>query len=217
MTVIAVVNRKGGVGKSSVVAHLASELIALDVPVVALDGDVEERSLSEWANDSKGLLADFVRLLPSDDDGFLEAVEEAKKLANIVLIDCPPQNSEMSLTALSLADLVIVPCGITKLERKAAGHTLELIKEIQQEMNGRPKAYLLPYRLTNSNLSKLLPERLADLGKKSGKFEVLPGIKQSAEVQNATERGLTLWEYKPSSEVRKQFKLLAEFILKRSK
>ena len=59
MAIIAVIQQKGGVGKSTITANLAGELIEKKLIVRVLDLDPQQ-SLVSWARMGGGVLSDIV-------------------------------------------------------------------------------------------------------------------------------------------------------------
>jgi len=87
MRTVAVSRTKGGVGATSITANLAAELAHRGRRVAALDAD-PQRSLAAWAGLGTGVLAGIVE--PIEADALDGRLDELKRTADVVLIDCPP-------------------------------------------------------------------------------------------------------------------------------
>src|ERR1022692_2250475 len=102
MAIIGVAGRKGGVGKSTIAGNLAAEFAAMKRSVRVLDAD-PQHSLVAWAAQGAGTLRERAR--------------QAEKDADIVLIDTPPGAPEIAYEAALAADLMLLPCGPSPLDR----------------------------------------------------------------------------------------------------
>ena len=104
MAIIAITGRKGGIGKSTITANLAAELVALGRSVAVLDTD-PQRSLMAWAELGEGLLREIVEAVDTTNPKqFVARVEAASKRAERVLIDTPPGFADPALLAALQAD-----------------------------------------------------------------------------------------------------------------
>lgn len=115
--VIAVTSEKGGVGKSTLAVHLAGALHAGGRRVLLIDEDGRVGSARRWAERGPGL--GFPVLEP-------DAVG-SKALGKLdhVLIDTEGRPKRKELRALAgRADLLLVPCGLSALERDATAELL---------------------------------------------------------------------------------------------
>ena len=97
VSIIAVVNLKGGVGKSTIAINLACEL-AGSQSVVVVDADIQATA-ADWAR--RGELPARVEALPLDAESRVGPwVERVLTLqANHVVIDCPPHLGPATLAA----------------------------------------------------------------------------------------------------------------------
>ena len=129
MPIIAVVNQKGGVGKSTIAVCLAAELHARGLSVLLADSD-PQGSAQGWA----ALAAEHGRESPTVvgvREGF-HRPEQLPKLAKSVdwcLVDCPPYSGPITRAALAIADVALMPCGPGAFDAWALGETLELVTE----------------------------------------------------------------------------------------
>lgn len=135
MHVIAVANQKGGVGKSTLSAHIALEAERRrDGPVAVLDTD-PQGSLTVWWNLRKA--EDIV--LVSPDAGIPAAVEECRRMKfSVLVIDTPPAINDTIARVLAVADLAVIPITPSPLDVQAAGRTVDLVEEA-----GRPFVFVL--------------------------------------------------------------------------
>lgn len=213
VAIIAVLGRKGGVGKTSITGHLAGEFLALGKTVLALDAD-PQGSLTKWASMGEGLLGNIIEPLKTKSDNAMqEAITAAAQEVELVLVDCPPGLVDASLWALEVADLVLLPCQPRPFDVIAQVELLELVRLMQQEHGGRPRAFLVP------NLVRSRTKAAQEVQKALGELEgarVLPSIGEREVIASLTSEGLTLVEGAPSSQARREFQMLAQEILQQS-
>ena len=213
MAVIAVIQQKGGVGKSTITANLAAEFIELKRSVILFDLDPQQ-SLTQWARMGEGLLKSRVRPIEIDEDkpqAFRSAVAVAAKEADYVLLDSPPGFPVAGMLAALVADLALLPVTPSPLDLLAAKQAVNLMREAQQQRGGkRPEIAFVPSKVAqNTNLGRDLPASLKAL-----KETVLPGISQRIAVADAVLEGLTIREFFPEGESAAEFRALAKAVEK---
>ena len=210
MAVIAVTGRKGGIGKSTITANLAAELLAAGRTVTVLDAD-PQRSLVAWAGLGDGVLRDLVQPVDATHPRqFRTAVEAASARADRVLIDTPPGFADPALLAALHADLVLLPCGPSPLDLTAARDALALARDARQQRGGeKPVIRFIPSRVTHTNLGRELAGSLAEMGE-----GVLSAIGQRAVAADAALSGLTVREHAMGSACQAEFAALAAGIEK---
>jgi len=211
MAIIAVLGRKGGIGKSTIVGNLAGEFAAKGRSVIVLDAD-PQHSLAAWASQGEGTLSRSVEKVKADSAEVLEAkVHKVQKSADLVLIDTPPGIPEIGYQAALVADLVLLPCGPSPLDLFALKDTLaQTLKARAERRSKKPRIRFVPSRvLMGTNLGRSLSTSLEKMGKK-----VLPSIGQRIVVAEAVANGLTVSEYAPNSVAHAEFEALAKAVEK---
>lgn len=128
--IIAVINQKGGVGKTTTTISLGAALSEAGHSVVLVDLDAQ-RDLSIYADSLPA--ARFLSPSPPE-----LAAQIAGVNSEFVLVDCPPALVQESAAALLLADLALVPLQA----HYAAARGLARILEAAQEARGRGNARL---------------------------------------------------------------------------
>ena len=110
--IIAIVNQKGGPGKSTVAMVLAGTLGRRGCKVLVVDADSEQGSATRWAAsapDDVPFPASIAGLGKTD----AKLHREVQKFVadhDYIVIDCPPSaNSPVAQSALLIADLALVP------------------------------------------------------------------------------------------------------------
>ncbi len=209
MAIIAVLGRKGGIGKSTIVGNLVGEFAAMGRKVVALDAD-PQHSLAAWASQGEGILSRVVEKVKTDTAEALDAkVHKVHKGADLILIDTPPGIPEVGYQAALVADLVLLPCGPSPLELYALKEALaQALRARAERRSKKPRIRFVPSRvLMGTNLGRSLSTSLEAMGKK-----VLPAIAQRIVLAEAVDRGLTVGEYAPSSVAHAEFEALAQAV-----
>jgi chromosome partitioning protein len=126
MYVIVLANQKGGVGKTTLAAHLAiAAETAGDGPAVLIDTD-SQGSLSAWWNARK---ADVPVLAPTTIADLPEKLILLEGAGyGVAVIDTPPAISEAISAVVASADLVLIPIRPSPHDLRAVGNTVALIQ-----------------------------------------------------------------------------------------
>lgn len=136
MRIIAVANRKGGVGKTTLTGHLAVEAERQGAGPVALIDTDEQGSLAAWWNVRRAETPLFVR-------GELTTLRrQLDQLAGagigLVLIDTPPMLTDNIGRVVREADLVVIPTRPSPHDLRAVGATVDLV-----ERAGKPMLFIV--------------------------------------------------------------------------
>lgn len=104
-TVIAFVNQKGGVGKTTLAIHTAWELARAGGNVLLVDAD-PQGSTSDWASLREATPFGTVSCARTNLD---EEVDRLRASFRWIVIDGPPRQNDIARACLVAADLVVVP------------------------------------------------------------------------------------------------------------
>jgi chromosome partitioning protein len=125
MQVIAIINQKGGVGKTTIALHLATVFTQHDYGVVILDLDPQASSAA-WKDYRK---AEFPAVQSIQPVRLKRVLEECRSIgADIVILDTAPHSDGPGLDAARSADLVLVPTLPSIIDLRAMGKTVDLLK-----------------------------------------------------------------------------------------
>ena len=146
---IALASLKGGVGKTTTAIYLA-ELMAREAPTLLIDADDDQNSAVRWAETSNPPLSAVVR--PSS-----RPSQDVPRLApdyTHIIIDTPPKDVVIVTSAVSVADLVVVPLTGSPMELDRLPVTLNIVDKF-----GKPAVVLLT-RTRQTTLDRVVLELL---------------------------------------------------------
>lgn len=207
--IIAVVGRKGGIGKTTLSVHLAGEMSARGRKVVLIDAD-PQGSAAQWA--APGKLPIPVEHLPVTSDKLKPWVERVRAIkADLLILDCPPHLDAALGAALGLADLAILPCGPSGLDMMAMGEVLGVIRAARQHRSGgKPAALVVPNRVDRRTAEgREIVDELAKLGEPVG-----PSLAYRSAFVRAFNTGDTVGTFASGSAADFEVKALADVVEK---
>ncbi len=124
-------------------------------------------------------------------------LKEVADLFSVCIIDAPPQRSQICLTTIGAANLVLIPAEASSKGLNSLIRTLELVKELQ-EMDAFTGSVLgiLPFRdrwtgRTQAHQSRKSIEGMREV---AGDIPILPSILESEQYKKAIDQGKTLPE-----------------------
>src|SRR5437667_983107 len=109
MRMIAVLNQKGGVGKSTISQNLAAAAHLAGKKVLVIDLDKQGTSLDWFASRKDDSKLSGLRVVKADRALSSARLHDLSKGFDIVILDGSPRLSEVARAAAVAADLVLLP------------------------------------------------------------------------------------------------------------
>src|SRR4051795_3746455 len=149
MPVVAVVNSKGGVGKTTASLLLGTILAEQCAPFSIIDAD-PNRHLVAWRTGSS---ASPVKIIGDIEDGRLvSTIDTERRQKDLVVVDLEGTASRAVSHAISRADLVLVPLQPSAMDASQAWRAVTLIREEEEEVLDRQIAFRLLLTRTNPQI-----------------------------------------------------------------
>ncbi|CAF2142793.1 unnamed protein product [Rotaria magnacalcarata] len=160
MKVIAILNQKGGVGKTTLATNIATKLHLDNENVLLIDSD-PQGSARDWHAVGNSDLPVIGLDRPTLDKN----IGKIASKFDWVVIDGAPQLTDMAISSIKCADLVIIPVQPSPYDIWASSDLVDIIKQRQQINNDIPKAYFcISRKIANTTLSKDVLVALKDYG-----------------------------------------------------
>ena len=157
--VIAVINQKGGTGKTTLALNFAAGL-ARRAPTAVIDAD-PQRSISQWIamGGSEGELPVATPI----GDNPAATIAALKKSHRYVVVDCPPTVQGVVIDAvMAAADRVLIPVLPSPLDLWASVEMAALVREAQQKNRALQAWLVLNQVETRNALSRVMQQAVAE-------------------------------------------------------
>lgn len=142
--IIALLQVKGGVGKSTLTTNLSVAFAHDGLKVKIIDCDIRQRTCSKWVsrrNDYHPSRAKIFSSIQVDD--LRNSVLEDSKNYDVVIIDVQGSDSKSLRTALLISDIVYVPFSPSQNDIEVIEELAELLEETQVQNDQRKTFYIL--------------------------------------------------------------------------
>lgn len=158
--VIAVINQKGGTGKTTLALNLAAGL-ARRGPTAVADAD-PQRSISQWIamGETEGVLPAATQI---NDTAPAATIAQMKQHHHYVVVDCPPTVQGPVIEAImASANLVLIPVLPSPLDLWASVEMVALVAQARQR-NRSLQAYLVLNQVETRNaLSRAMQQAVTE-------------------------------------------------------
>lgn len=135
MKVIAVLNQKGGSGKTTIATHLARALQLDGADVLLVDSD-PQGSARDWA----AVREDQPLTVVGIDRPTIDRDVKAIGRRDFVVIDGAPQAADLAVSAIKAADFVLIPVQPSPYDIWATADLVELVKQRIEVTDGKLQA-----------------------------------------------------------------------------
>lgn len=204
MQVIAVLNQKGGSGKTTIATHLARALQLDGADVLLVDSD-PQGSARDWAAVREDQPLTVVGIDRATIDRDLKNV--ARK--EFVVIDGAPQASDLAISAIKAATFVLIPVQPSPYDIWAASDLVDLVKQRIELTDGKLQAaFVVSRAIKGTRIGGEVTEALNGYG-----LPVLESrITQRVSYPGTAAAGSTVMDAEPDGDAAAEVRALANEI-----
>ncbi|GAE52558.1 hypothetical protein XPR_2406 [Xanthomonas arboricola pv. pruni MAFF 301420] len=204
MQVIAVLNQKGGSGKTTIATHLARALQLDGADVLLVDSD-PQGSARDWAAVREDQPLTVVGIDRPTIDRDLKNV--ARK--DFVVIDGAPQAADLAVSAIKAAHFVLIPVQPSPYDIWATADLVELVKQRIEVTDGKLQAaFVVSRAIKGTRIGAEVTEALNGYG-----LPVLESrITQRVSYPGTAAAGSTVLDAEPDSDAAAEVRALANEI-----
>ena len=204
MHVIAVLNQKGGAGKTTIATHLARALQIGGADVLLIDSD-PQGSARDWAAVREEQPLSVVGI----DRPTIE--RDLKNIArkDFVVIDGAPQAADLAVSAIKAANFILIPVQPSPYDIWATADLVDLVKQRIEVTDGKLRAaFVVSRAIKGTKIGSEITEALNGYG-----LPVLATrITQRVGYPGSAAAGSTVLDLEPDSEAAREMTALADEI-----
>ena len=158
MKIIALLNQKGGCGKTTIAINLAHSFHKQGYKTLLVDSD-PQGSARDWNEVNNGQLIPVVGL---DRESLAKDIEGVKGNYDYIIIDGAPSIAKLSAAAIRIADFVLIPVQPSPWDIWATADLVDIVKARQEITENKPDvAFIVSRVIKNTKFSKEVLEALS--------------------------------------------------------
>ncbi len=160
MKVIAVLNQKGGSGKTTIATHLARGLQLQGHSVLLVDSD-KQGSARDWRAVDEDNPLPVIGLDRPTLDKDLKSLSDK----DFIVIDGSPQATDLAVSAIKASDFILIPVQPSPYDVWATSDLVDIVKQRIEMTDGNLKAaFVVSRAINNTNIGKEVASVLLDYG-----------------------------------------------------
>jgi chromosome partitioning protein len=160
MKVIAVLNQKGGSGKTTIATQLARGLQIQGHSVLLVDSD-KQGSARDWRAVDEDNPLPVIGLDRPTLDKDLKSVSDK----DFIVIDGSPQATDLAVSAIKASDFILIPVQPSPYDIWATSDLVDIVKQRIEMTDGSLKAaFVVSRAINNTNIGKEVATVLLDYG-----------------------------------------------------
>lgn len=204
MQVIAVLNQKGGSGKTTIATHLARALQIAGADVLLVDSD-PQGSARDWAAVREDQPVPVVGIDRPTIERDLKSL--AKK--DFIVIDGAPQAADLAVSAIKAANFILIPVQPSPYDIWATADLVDLVKQRIEVTDGKLKAaFVVSRAIKGTKIGAEVTEALSGYG-----LPVLASrITQRVSYPSTAAGGTTVIDAEPGREAAREIQALVNEI-----
>ena len=159
MSIIAILNPKGGSGKTTMTTNLARALHERGRKVLVVDSD-PQGSARDWHAASEDNPLPLVAL---DRANNVKSLTDVAKGYDFVVIDGAAKLEDMIAATIKIADVVLIPVTPSPYDLWAATDLVDFVKARREITDGKPKAsFIISRAIAGTRLGDEITDALAE-------------------------------------------------------
>lgn len=159
MTIIALLNQKGGCGKTTIAINLAHSFQNKGYRTLLVDND-PQGSARDWNEVNDGQLLSVVGL---DRESLPKDIDAVKNGYDYIIIDGAPSIAKLSVAAVKIADFVLIPVQPSPWDIWATSDLVDIVKARREltDSNKPDVAFVISRLIKNTKMAKEVTEALS--------------------------------------------------------